>query len=425
MLPGLLAFFSCVIVLPTFAQTKLDDYDRMVLERDQKIVVGLRRVDEIIESYRSKNSLFPSLPRLDVGYEGGSLFNDPDYSLSFGIEQEIDLYGKTSDLKNKGLLDIEQTRAELEEARRDLRTVLHTNLNEVAATQLQLTLHDSLVESAQVLLNSAKRRYDEGDISILEYNAFRVDYSGSKITQLRKQSELAALQGEFLSRFGMPPPDNAPDLIATFVILTDSSLLTSKVSDNPEVIIARIKRDKLKFERELTVREFIENPSFGVSFSKSRLQFSNDEIFGNPSIVNGIDYLRKDETELGLRLSFTLPFTVPFLWATPQLASIPFDAEIAAQEAIYEQKYRSILARARGLLASQSLMQSALEIAEQASRTATESYRGYERAYLAGELSYSDFLSNRKALVDALMNEIEIRKDFIQLQIEIEAILNK
>ena len=421
----MLSFLSLVLVVPAYSQLSLDEYDRAVFERDQAIEEGLRKVNALLDSYRSKHSLFSALPRFDVEYGTGAVFNDPDYSLSVGVEQEIDLYGKVSDLKNKGLLDIEQTRAELELSKRDLRTTLHTSLNDASTTQMQLSLHDSLVESARVLLNSAKRRYDEGDISILEYNAFEVEYTGSRITQLRKQSELSTLKSQFMARFGVIPPENSNDLLATLLLHTDSAMVDSKIHANPEITIARIERDKLQFERDLAIREFKENPSIGVSFGKSRIQFSRDDIYGNKAILDGIEYLRKDETELGFKLNFTLPLTVPFLWSAPQLASIPFDAELAAKEAAYEQKVRSVIARVRGLLASQSFLRNAIEIAQRASRLATESYRGYERAYQAGELSYSDFLSQRKALVEALMNEIEVRKDFIQLQIEIEAILKQ
>lgn len=423
----LLTFFWSLCSIPGLAQpANLDQLEQLVFERNPELVTGMRNVQEIQQKYKSTQSLFPSQPVLRAEYGVGSIFNDPDRALVLGIEQEIDLYGKTGSLKNKGILDIAQARGELEAIRREIRSSLYSTLNNLSAAETQLVISDSLLESAQVLVRTAERRLREGDISPLEANAFAIEFSTAKINQLKKQSEVFSLKSEFVSRFNLTPPSNSAEMMRSKrYALPDTARLAPTIDSIPAVTVARIERDRLQFEKDLTTRDYLQNPSLGITFSKTRFQFDRDEIFGSPSIVNGIDYLRKDERELSFQLSFSLPFSIPYLWEAPRLATIPYDAQISFKQAAYEQTRRSASARLRGLLQSLAFLDSALVSAGQASQIATESYRGFERAYLAGQLSYSDFIANRKALAETLTNEVAIRKEFNDVRIEIESLIGK
>ncbi len=388
-----------------------------------------KRLSELRSRTQSVTSLFSSPLEIEAGYQSGSPFNDPDRGFSAGISQEIDLYGKkslryhTADAGlRKDIIEMLQTKREY---LRDLRTLF---LNAYILNE-RLRISDSLASDAEKLASAATLRKEKGDISPFEFNSITLEYLKERSSNQALYAEQVTALTAIRTRFGVDLSNSVLEIDSTEEelqnLLYKPDLYASIVDTLPEIQLKNAEIEILNYQRSLVSKEQFSNPNIGVSFMQNRLTFGQSDITGNPVVTQNISGIQKDERQLGFKLSFSLPFSIPLLWQAGEYLTLPYDGAIAAKRLEIQQFRKSLTADLQSAVTRTQYLDSAQKTLQAARTMIAANYSTLERAYRLGQLSLNDFLLNKRILNEILQNSLDAEKRYHESRILLLYLINK
>ncbi len=428
----LLAFLAGLIPSLALAQSQTlteEEFTQIILKKGWSLSQAEQHLQVLRSQLQSTTSLFPTPLEFELGYETGSPFNDGDRVSRFDVSQQIDLFGKLTLEKQSALADIEQTELQIIQNKRDfLRNARIFFINAYILKE-KVRYSDSALEFAARLQNNAKIRLEKGDISLFEENGVILEFLKEKSQHEILTGELASALISLSSRYDLV-------LSSTTFLPTENFAGVSFLSINPEKSNEYIDSlpemqlqlnglKKLQITRDLLSKEKIPNPILGLSLTNTITEFGQKDFTGDPSIINGVSGIRKNDKSLGLKLNFALPFSIPLLWESKKFATLPVEGAIASK--------KSELVLLRVLLTSEiesafkriQSVDSALQILRSSMPALDQNYHALEKAYAAGQISFSDFLVNKKAITEMRQLQFDAEKRYHDLRIELLFLLNK
>lgn len=413
-----------------FAQTEHFSEKNFILKLEQTGIFFEtdKRLTELLSRAQSVTSLFPSPLEIDAGYQTGSPFNDPDRAFSAGISQEIDLYGKkslryhTADAGlRKNIIELLQTKREY---LRDARTLF---LNAYILNE-RLRISDSLTSDAEKLALAATLRKEKGDISAFEFNSISLEYLKERSSNQQLHADHAAAYTTIRMRYGINISTYTLEIdsaVKEFQVLLQRSDLHELIDKLPEIQLKNAEIEILKYQRNLASKEQYSNPYIGMSFIENRLTFGQSDISGNSAVTKNISGIQKDEKQLGFKLSFSLPFSIPPLWQSEEYLTLPYDGAIAAKYLELQQLPKTLIADLESAVTKAVYLDSAQMTLQEAESKIASNYVTLEHAYRMGQLSLSDFLLNKRILNEMLQNSLDAKKRYNESRIQLLYLINK
>lgn len=425
-------FFSALLPGVTLAQTPHiteTEFISRVISQSSVFAETDKRLTELGSRVESVTSLFPSPLQIEGSYESAAPFNDPDGGFSIGISQELDLYGKKNLRYHSAAADLRRSVLEQQQSKREYLREARTSFLEAYILGERSRISDSLSLYSEKIASAAILRKEKGDISPFEYNSITLESlkerSLGQGVKAEHRSTLAAIRSRFgidLSSFTLEI-----DTLST-KFLSDrlaAAALGALVDSLPEIQLHISQIEVLQYQRSLAAREQLSNPNLGLSYIHNTLAFDQSNIIGSPSVVQNISAIRKDESQFGIKLSFSLPFSVPLLWQSGEYQTLPYDGAIARQQGELARRRSSLLAEVKSAIIKTNFLDSAYTILRNAPAMIAENFRSLERGYNRGELSLTDFLVNKKSLTDILQHTLDTEKNYHQSRIQLSYLINK
>ncbi|MFY1826164.1 TolC family protein [Myxococcus fulvus] len=319
--------------------------------------------------------------------------------LSLGLSQPIELGGKQGARRDSARAGLQRQGAEQQDAeRRVLGEVGAAFLRALYARELSRLMHQT-EEAARNLSDSTGKRFDAGDVPVVDVNVAKVALARARAAVVTAQGEEQALLNELRALLGLP----LQDALAVRGALRE--LASLPVAAPPET---RERPDLVALESELAQAE-------------ADLRLGRAE--GWPDVSVGVRYEKEvDETALVGTLSVPLP-----VFSRGQEAKVTGDARVRRLRTALESARRARDVQVEAARVRDTSRQQALAVLEtEALPLLDENESLARRSYEAGEMDLAglllvrrETLETRVALLDSHLQAALAR---VQLAVEMGAL---
>ncbi|MGE0826119.1 MAG: TolC family protein [Candidatus Binatia bacterium] len=353
--------------------------------------------------------LFQENPRLSVDADfRHRRFAEPSGRSGADVEvrllQEIEIAGQRGHRREAAAAHLTQAEALVVEAERHLRREVAQSFYELLALHEAITVQQDMLAMQESFLQAGQRRFERGDISILELDTLRLDRDQTR-SDIADQDEERIGKAHLLRLLlgvGEPSPLQltgnietlARDLTRLTPALTRERLEACAVEHRPDVKAARFALHAREAELRLAQARKIPNISIGPLY-----KFDNEDQVIGGALSIPLPFFNRNQHEITAAM------------ANLQVDRTALDARILAV------RHEVATALARLQLAARQFASYGTAYLN----TVTESTAYTRKAYESGELSIFDFSATLDRLVTTRLRYIDAVLAYRYAMLELDA----
>lgn len=385
---------------------------------DLRVAAGDLAVARADSAYARVPAFNPQL-ELQSARGGETIRSGAEGTLSLGVSQELELWGKRSARQvvatSRSLTSAAEWRAKLQEIESRVRARFELAL--FFQTRLELT--DELAELDRRVVESTQARVRDGSITpvtgrLTELDLLRVEVQGRRARAGLRQA-LVAL-GLAIGRPLPAPVRLEGEFQVDSLQVPEDSVVTSalRVRATGDVLRRQIAERRAELRRaELEGRP---NLTLGLGLSEERSVFTRDEFSGAPAVVGGIAGASSTDHLWSARISAPLP-----LWQRNQAGRARASAEISRSEADYDRYRRQTQLEVLGAVRRFEDAAGLYRLYLDRSTYVRQDLALIREAYTDGRISLDSYLTQKGRLVDTLLGELDAGDAYWDARGQLEA----
>tara|TARA_B100000963_G_scaffold359955_1_gene388903 strand:+ start:1219 stop:2547 length:1329 start_codon:yes stop_codon:yes gene_type:complete len=311
---------------------------------------------------------------------------------SIKIEQKI-LQGIPSILASK--TDVKISRNELKQVEQNVLLKAVTVYTSVLASKKKLEITQDNLNLADRQVELDKSRYERGAIKLSDLAQSESSLADAKAKFIRAENNLAVNEKDFQNIIGYLPKNiKEVDKLDLSLPSSLNETLNLASSNNPELLIAKLKFEKSKYLLKGAAEKFA--PKASVSF----------EVSENEDVSSTIS--EKDMSQFEAKVEFPL-----YSGGKNYSFYKEKKALFVSSELDYQNKQNQIKKNATNEWSGYLLKKSELDLAKAQLQAAEIAYEGIIQEYENGSRDTLDVLSSRSLLLIARLNFADIKRDEI------------
>lgn len=344
---------------------------------------------------------FPTNPTLALGRVRRLTASATTYDRDLAVTQEVEIAGQSFWRSAAAAALVRAAEAGLADARRTVALDARVAYVALAMAERRSALTDSAATFAERLAGFARKQFDAGEANRLELNAAVLEAARARSTATRAAAAATAAAADLARLLGMPT-DSTP---RTTILPTIPALRWR--TDSQLVQIARSRRPDLTARNALT--------------RKAQLNVTAARLAMVPNLTAALFQGREAGTDrlLGVSVGLTMP-----LFHRQQASSGAAHAELSAARAEALALDRAIQASALSAGARfQRARDAERRFATEVLRAADDNVVLTERALAEGEVSLTDVIVLRAAVLNAQLEYLDVLRDAATSWFELAAAL--
>lgn len=403
-----LAFSVCVLSSDTsMAQEKtkpvtLKEAVEVALKNNLQLAVARKKL-EIARAERIKSSLFlPSNPELEskIGRRDSSSPDEKHTDYSISLSQEFEVFGQRRKRIRVTDKNMEKVKYEIANVERNVIANVKSSFYEVLAS-LEIVKLQSYVEGIfKRLWNATMEKYKAGAISALELNSIKIRYGLAKqqLLAAKKNNQNSLLNLKLLLGKSKDEPLSLKgELTYQALQVTLEDLLTSAYETRPDLKAMELEKERASQEISLRKAERIPNPDLSGFFTRE--EGGADDIVGGKISISIPIWDRKQSELKKARTA-------------KDVADINIMNKYLEIQKEVETAYCSFMAEKEGIAIYTD------EIMPQVD----ESLKLNEISYEEGSISFIEFLTIQKDLLETRASYLNTLLDYNKAIIDIETV---
>ena len=361
------------------------------------ILVARDRIAEARGRLVGASILLQDNPVFEVfaGQRGSSLGEGPSLSADFGVSQRFELGGRRKIRTRIAEADVEREIASSEDTARQLLGEAAIAFLRGLAAQEQVRLATTASGNADELLRSVQRRYELGDVPVLEVNLARTTSARARSDVYAAQSGLASALADLRVFLGM----GAEEPVAV-----TGELRGRHPPELNEILQRAVQRADLR--------------ALAAELRQAEAEVSLGEAYTRPDLGVGFRYEREEKAHVargGVTLTLPIFARGQDLRATGQARAARLRRELEAGQ-------RVITAEVQGAWeALQHEVRAADELARNAVTSLEENELLARRSYEEGEISLAELLLVRRDAFEIRLLYVQRSLQAAVAEIEVEA----
>jgi cobalt-zinc-cadmium resistance protein CzcA len=400
-----------VVLLPVLLAASVSSHAQTVT-MDQAVSIALSNNSELkmyelnAEAKKKQRNAYSNIPKTDINLTYGQYNSYERNDNNLSIAQGIPFSTFTGSNKAYGNALYTQSQFQLSNAKKELiRNVQETYivLNYLTMLNKKLQTQDTLYER---LLYAAKQRMDAGDIKPMEYGSISAQRVEIKSMLLQNESKIKSAYSQL---YFLLQSDINYKMADTALLKLQDVLVNDSISleSHPLLLCTR---------QQIEVAEKQKKAEVSKALPDLKLGYFNQTLIGYHNVTGTDIYYGPDSRFQGVQVGLSLP-----IWFVPENARIKgAELEKKKSETAYRQFKLQLNTRYQQAKQKHDELKNLIAFYETTSMdVARMMHVQAQKSYMAGDISYSEFLLASQRALQLEMTYMQSIYDYNQIIIEL------